>query len=158
MQYYDDIVSRFVANYSSNHPVEIPNIGMVTISGGTVAPTEQPTNAPWLRLSITAGSTFNATIGTLSTIKKRDLFDVAIQVLLPRTKTTNGSVFTYTEVATIERSLDAFMLINGLQTAGETGLLYSDQAEPKFKATPTPTSEGVWLTSTITYQYLYEYI
>lgn len=158
MQYLDDIISLFVANYSEPYPVELPGLGVCTISGGTVTPSTQPTGSPWLRLSLTAGSTFNSTIGTVDSRLKSEPFNINIQIFAPRTTSSNETVYTYNIPAMVERSLDSFMLTDGFNAAGEDGVISSAQDEPKFKSTPAPDANDTWLLTLVSYQYLYRYV
>lgn len=154
MQYTDDLITRFVSNYNQPYPVELPGIGFCTISSGTVTPSTQPDNAPWLRVDFTMGSTINTTIGTTSTILKSEPFSLDVQIFVPRTTNTNQQAYTYSVPSTIERHLDGFLITNGFNAAGETGVIASAQDEPKFKANDT---EETWRTVIINYQYLYRY-
>lgn len=152
MEYIDDMISLFRANYNQPYPVEFPGIGFCNISGGTVTPSEQPDNAPWLRVDFTMGSTLNTTIGTTSTILKSEPFSLDVQIFIPRTTNTNQQAYTYSVPSAIERHLDSFLLTNGFNTTGEDGVIASAQDEPKFKAADI---EETWRTVLINYQYIY---
>lgn len=158
MQYLDDLISLFVANYSQPYPVELPGLGVCTISGGTVAPSTQPTDSPWLRFSVTAGSTFNATIGTVDSRLKSEPFNINIQIFIPRTTSTSETAYTYSVPATVERHLDGFMLTDGFNASGEEAVISSAQDEPKFKSTPPPEAGDNWILTLVSYQYLYRYV
>lgn len=156
--YYDDMLTLFVANYDQPYPVELPGFGACSIVNGVVMQAEQPTDAPWLRVSFTGGTTANATIGTSTTKLKREPFNFNVQIFVPRSDSSNETIYTYAIPATVERHLDSFLITDGLNATGEAGLIFSDQAEPKFKATIPPDEKDVWRLTTIAYQYLYQYV
>lgn len=157
MRYYDDIIGLFVSNYALDYPVEFNGLGCVNVESGVVSETSQPTDEPWLRVTVNGGSTIHASIGTVATKLKREPFDFAVEIFIPRTTMTSSTRYTpYTSVA-IEEHLDGFLLVDGWRVA-DGGTIYTEQSEPKFKSTPQPSAEDTWQRVLITYQYVYQYI
>lgn len=154
--YYDDIISLFVANYAESYPVDIPGLGACAVSGGSVGESSQPTDAPWLRITVIEGSPINVSVGSASTVIKDEPFALAVQIFIPKTEYSAAVKYTPNLFQTIQRNLDAFLIIDPTPANGETATIYSDPAQPIFKTGQS--IEESWVSTTLQYQYIYRYI
>lgn len=158
MQYTDDMINLFVANYTFDYPVKIVGLGEVKITAGVVTPTTIDESRPWLELSFTPLSTFNATIGTRDSRLKRELFFFNVQMHIPRTTYTSDTIYTYATFTPVVEELDYFLITDGFTASGQEGLIYSDQVEVKTSNLVPVSDKDTWISLTLGYNYVYQYI
>lgn len=156
LNYFDDIVTLFENNYTLSYPVAYDDAPPRDVSGSGQY-VDQPTNAPWLRVNFAPSDTFQETIGTRATIRKNELFNVVIQVFMPRNSSGSGKVYTNTDFAAVSNHLNTFLVFDSLITT-DNALITLDQINPQSTDRSTPGPDDTWQQINLTYRYEYRYI
>lgn len=156
LNYYDEIVGLFESSYTLPYPVAYDDAPLRDISG-TGRYVQQPTNNPWLRVNFVPSDTFQETIGTRSTIRKNELFNVAVQVFMPRNSTGSGKVWTSKDFAAVSNHLDSFLIFDGIATT-DNALITLDQTNPTATDRAAVGEGDTWQLVVLTYRYEYRYI
>jgi hypothetical protein len=156
LNYYDEIVTLFVDNYSLDYPVAFDDGPCLDLSGtgGQVA---QPTDSPWLRVNTIGGDTFNETIGTKSSIQKNELFNLSIQVFMPRGAISNDKIYTTSDFSAVSNHLNTFLMIDAIATT-DNALIIMDLSSPTSTDRIAVGPNDTWQQINLTYRYEYRYI
>lgn len=156
LNYFDEMVGLFQSNYSLAYPVSFDDAPPIDLSGSGLY-VKQPTNDPWIRVNTDPGDTFKETIGTKATIQKDELFNLSIQVFLPRNSTGSGKVYTTNDFSIISNHLDSFLIIDSIVTT-DNAVISMDQVNPKASDRSSPLPEDTFQMMVFTYRYEYRYI
>lgn len=151
--YYDEIVGLFATNYTLDYPYGFDDGQLFDRISGAYVP--QPTNTPWLRVNSNSGDTINETIGTKDSIRKNELFSVAVQIFMPRNSGV-GTVYTRKHFAEVINHLDSFLNNIKIKTV-DSALISSDQP-PKNTDAVSPSPGDTWQQVNVTYNLEYRYI
>jgi hypothetical protein len=156
LNYYDEIITTFKAGYTLAYPVAFDDMPTKDLTG-TGKFVDQPTNSPWMRVNTFPGATFKETIATPTTSRKNELFNVSIQVFLPRNTSGSGKFYTRKDFADISNHLDNIMMFDSIVTS-DNALITLDQVSPKTTDSSSPMPGDTFQLMVFTYRYNYRYV
>ena len=154
MRYVQPITERFASNYALSFPVKYEGVGLIDSGGNLV---NQPDDNIWLSVYVNTGDTINGTIGTIASRVKVEPFVFVVEIHMPRTTATSGTVFNKTDMDTIIQHIDGFMLFNKFKPTTDT-IIYNDRSSPKNIIAPQPDVNDNWSSAFVSYNMEYRYV
>ena len=152
------IRQRFTEGYRDSgltFPIKMDGIGFLDPTQ-SLAPTEQPSNSPWVGFNINPAATANGAIGNPRMSQKNQVFSVVVAIHMPVTTATTGATYNENDINDILSAVDNFMLFSSFSPAAGT-VIYADRGTPITDNYPEFSPGDNWRTFFRTYNYEYRY-